>query len=99
MWTRRRLVFGTRLGHSGAVKTSITLDPELKQELRDTQSITGESQGAVMRMALRVGLPTIRNRFQAPRPEGYFASDYGRRNPEREHLEAAMAKAKQRPER
>ena len=59
----------------------------------------GDKQATLIRAALRAGLPIVINRYQAPRPEGYFASDYKKPDKERLRLEAAMAKVKQRPER
>ena len=41
----------------------------------------------IIRLALRAGLPAVANRFQAPRPEGYFANDYG---PDRERVELCV---------
>jgi hypothetical protein len=81
------------------VRTTVDLDPELAQELADTRRLTREKQASIIRLALRVGLPLVRNRYQAPRPEGYFASDYQRRQPERDRLEKAMLRVKHTPER
>ena len=61
-------------------------------------SQTKLSQAHVIRMALSAGLPAVVGRFQAPRPEGYFASDYPMPK-ERMELEAAMAKVKVPPQR
>jgi len=80
------------------VKTSVILDDALAGEVEKTSSLVGEPQATILRMAIRAGLPMVANRFQAPRPEGYFANAY-RPNPEREALEKAMLKQKQRPER
>jgi len=80
------------------MKTSVTLDGELASEVAKTSSLVGENPATVLRMAIRAGLPVVANRFQTPRPEGYFADAY-RANPEREALEKAMLKQKQRPER
>ncbi len=80
------------------MKTSVLLDDELASEVAKTSSLVGENQATILRMAIRAGLPVVANRFQAPRPEGYFRDAY-RSNPEREALEKAMLKQKQRPER
>jgi hypothetical protein len=50
-------------------------------------------------MAIRAGLPVIANRFQAPRPEGYFADDYKKMPQERIEFEEAMGQQPQFPER
>ena len=84
---------------SGAVmRTSIDLDPALIKELKAAQSLTREKQATIIRQAIRAGLPLVVNRFQVPRPEGYFASDYPLPK-DRAELEAAMARVKQRPDR
>ena len=81
------------------MRTTIDLDPQTARELRATVSLTREKPAEVLRAAVRAGLPVIANRFQAPRPEGYFASDYAARDPARERLAAAMAQVEQHPER
>ena len=80
------------------MRTSIDLDPELENELEHAASLTREKPATLIRLALRVGLPVVCDRFQAPRPEGYFADDYPLPK-DRRDLEAAMAKVKQRPDR
>ena len=80
------------------MRTSLSIDPQLARELKHAQSVTREKQGNLLRLAIRVGLPLVLNRYQAPRPDGYFASDYPLPK-ERLELEKAMAKIKQRPER
>ena len=77
------------------MRTTIDLDPQTARELRATVSLTREKPAEVLRAAVRAGLPVIANRFQAPRPAGYFASDYAARDPARERLEAAMAQVEQ----
>ena len=81
------------------MRTTIELDPDTERELAQIVSLTREKRTVVLRQAIRAGLPLVQHRFQAPRPPGYFASDYQRRDPERERLEAAMGRLKQRPER
>jgi hypothetical protein len=93
------LAFGAGNRQTSRVRTSIDLDPELEQELEHAASLTREKPATLIRLALRVGLPVVCDRFQAPRPAGYFSEDYRKANPERLRLERAMAKAKQRPER
>jgi len=82
----------------GAVKTSVELDDDLVHELDKTVDLVKEKSSTVIRMAIRAGLPLVANRFQAPRPDGYFADAYPL-CPERSRLETAMAKAEQRLER
>jgi hypothetical protein len=60
--------------------------------------LTKKKPAMVIRQTLRAGLPAVANRFQAPRPAGYFADDYGP-DPERVALESAMSKIRQAPER
>lgn len=82
------------------MKRSIDLDEELAAEVNKTAALIREKESTVIRLALRAGLPMVGSRFQAPRPEGYFADDYRNWPKERLELEAAMAKATvQRPER
>ncbi len=80
------------------MRTTVTIDSKLKKALSQAQELTKLSQAHVIRMALSVGLPAVVGRFQAPRPEGYFASDYPMPK-ERMELEAAMAKVKVPPQR
>lgn len=81
------------------MKTSIDLDEELADEVERTVSLTREKPATVLRMAIRAGLPIVANRFQAPRPEGYFADAYRHYPKERLELESAMAKTKTGPDR
>src|SRR5450759_2074528 len=81
------------------MKTSVILDDELVGEVEKTSSLVGENQATVLRMAIRAGLPVIANRFQAPRPEGYFADDYKKMPQERIEFEEAMGQQPQFPER
>jgi hypothetical protein len=80
------------------MRRTVDLDHELEDELRDVVSLTKEKPAVVIRQALRAGLPAVANRFQAPRPEGYFAEDYAP-DKERMALESAMGRVKQKPER
>jgi hypothetical protein len=80
------------------MRTTVDLDRQLEKELNHATSVTREKRATVLRLAIRAGLPTVVNRFQAPRPEGYFASDYPLPK-DRLDLEAAMANQKQRPDR
>ena len=81
------------------MKTSIDLDDELAAEVKETVSVTRERPATVLRMAIRAGLPMVRHRLQAPRPEGYFAGAYRNYPKERRELEAAFAKGKRGPDR
>jgi monomeric isocitrate dehydrogenase len=80
------------------MRTTVTIDSKLKKALSQAQELTKLSQAHVIRMALSAGLPAVVGRFQAPRPDGYFASDYPMPK-ERMELEAAMAKVKVPPQR
>jgi hypothetical protein len=80
------------------MKTSVILDDELAGEVEKTSSLVGENHATILRMAIRAGLPVVANRFQAPRPEGYFADDYPLPK-NRLDLEKAMAKTRQKSER
>ena len=80
------------------MRRSLDLDAELETQLSDVVSLTKEKPAVVIRQALRAGLPTIANRFQSPRPAGYFADDYGP-DKERVALESAMSQIRQKPER
>ena len=80
------------------MRRTVDLDKELESELKLVVSLTKEKPATVIRQALRVGLPVVASRFQAPRPEGYFRDEYPRPK-DRQRLEAAMAKVKQRPSR
>ena len=83
---------------SGGVKRSIDLDDVLAAEVEQAASLVGEKPATILRLAIRAGLPTVTNRFQAPRPEGYFAGAY--KNGARARLEDAAGKAvMQKPER
>jgi hypothetical protein len=80
------------------MRRTIELDKDLAGALDDVVSLTKEKPAVVIRHALRAGLPIVANRFAAPRPEGYFATDYPLPK-DRLELEAAMAKVKERPDR
>jgi predicted transcriptional regulator len=80
------------------MRRTLNLDSELESELSEVVSLTKEKPAAVMRQALRAGLPAVASQFQSPRPAGYFADAYGP-DKEREALESAMGKLGQRPER
>ncbi len=84
--------------HIGYMKTSVDLDDELQADVKKTVELVREKPATVLRLAIRAGLPLIRNRFQAPRPEGYFADAYPLPK-ERLKLEEAMAQQIQKPER
>ena len=96
-----RIVIGglfTETVQSGAMRRTIDLDSELEAQLVNVVSLTREKPAVVIRQALRAGLSTVANRFQQPRPEGYFDDDYAN-DKERVTLELAMGKVKQKPER
>ena len=94
------LARGTYWVQIGYMKTSVDLDDELAAEVERTVSLTREKAATVLRMAIRVGLPVVANRFQAPRPDGYFADAYREQPKERIVFERKMARATiQKPER
>jgi len=80
------------------MRRSLDLDADLETELSEVVSLTKERPAVVIRQALRAGLATVANRFQSPRPAGYFADQYGP-DEERVALESAMGKTRQKPER
>jgi hypothetical protein len=80
------------------MRASVDIDRELERELAHATSVTREKKATLIRLALRAGLPLIVNRFQAPRPPGYFASDYPSAK-ERMQLEVAMSRVETKPER
>jgi hypothetical protein len=80
------------------MRTTVDLDEETGSELTHVISVTREKQAVVLRQAIRLGLPLVANRLQAPRPEGYFADAY-RPNRERQRLERAMLAVPQESER
>ena len=63
------------------MRATVDIDAELEKRLGEAQTLTGEKQATVIRLALRFGLPLLMDRFRAERPEGYFNSAY--ENPER----------------
>jgi hypothetical protein len=82
------------------MRTSVSLDRDLAKELNKAESLTREKKSNLIRLALRAGLPVVVHRFQAPRPEGFFADDYAKADPERVRTENAYVKSlRQRPER
>jgi hypothetical protein len=80
------------------VKTSIELDEATFAEVESAASLIREKPATIIRLAIRAGLPVVTNRFQAPRPEGYFKDAYPLPK-DRLELEAAMAKAGTGPDR
>jgi hypothetical protein len=81
------------------MNASVFLDDELADEVKKTTSLVGEDQATILRMAIRAGLPVVASRFQAPRPEGYFAEDYKKWPQERIEFEEAMGRQPQFPDR
>ena len=97
---QKKVEFTTCWVQNGLMKTSVDLDDELAAEVRNAVSLTREKPATVLRMAIRAGLPAVTSRFQAPRPEGYFADAYRNYPKERLEFEQAMAKGTaQKPER
>lgn len=82
------------------MRTSLSLDRELAAQLDQAESLTREKKSTLIRLAVKAGLPLIVHRYQAERPEGYFAQAYEKADPERVRLENAYAKAlRQKPDR
>jgi hypothetical protein len=80
------------------MKRSVDLDEELEAQVVQTSALIREKPSVVIRLAVRAGLPVVANRFQSPRPEGYFADAY--KDGARAKIEdAAGAALKQVPER
>jgi hypothetical protein len=73
------------------MKTSIELDEATMAEVETTATLIREKPATIIRLAVRAGLPLVANRFQAPRPEGYFADAY--KKGARVDFEEAMGKA------
>ena len=80
------------------MKRSVDLDEELASEVDKTSALIHEKPVTVIRLAIRAGLSVVANRFQSPRPEGYFTDDYPLPK-DRIELEAAMSKAGTGPDR
>jgi hypothetical protein len=80
------------------MKRSVDLDDELAGEIEQAAARIHEKPATVIRMAIRAGLSSVTSRFQAPRPEGYFADDYPLPK-DRLKLESAMSKAGKGPDR
>lgn len=80
------------------MKTSIDLDDDLSAEVQATVCLVREKPAAVLRLAIRAGLPIVANQMQSERPAGYFADAYPQPS-ERRELEASMAQTPQKPER
>ena len=82
------------------MKRSVDLDEELSAQVNRTAALVGEKPATILRLAIRAGLPVITNRFQGPRPEGYFADTYRHWPKARLQFEEGMSRATtQRPER
>jgi len=95
-----KVEFTTGRVQNEAMKTSVDLDEELAAAVRNAVSLTQEKPATVLRMAIRAGLPAVTSRFQATRPEGYFASAYRNYPKGRLEFEEAMARGTiQKPER
>jgi hypothetical protein len=95
----QRLVGGIPKVQVDPMKRSIELDEELAAEVDKAATLVGEKPATIIRLAIRAGLPTVTDRFQGPRPEGYFADAYRDYPQERLERGAAFAKAKIGPDR
>jgi hypothetical protein len=76
------------------MRSSVNLDEETAQEVRRTAALVREDTATILRMAIRAGLPLVANRFQEPRPEGYFNEDYQNIRSEQLQLEREFSKLK-----
>jgi hypothetical protein len=65
------------------MRTSIVSDEATVAEVLSAASLVRERPTTIIRLAIRAGLPTVTNRFQAPRPEGHFKDAY---RPRRDRL-------------
>ena len=92
------VAFRLGLAQISHIRKTVELDKELARDLDEVIFLTKEKPAVVIRQAIRAGLPVVASRFAAPWPEGYFAADYPLPK-DRQQLEAAMAKVKQRPDR
>jgi len=93
-----KVATSTQKVQSCIMKRSVDLDEELEAQVDETASLIREKPSIVIRLAVRAGLPVVANRFQSPRPEGYFAHAY--KDGARAKLEdAAGAAVNQVPER
>jgi hypothetical protein len=80
------------------MKRSVDLDDDLAHEVNQAADLMHEKPATVLRMAIRAGLPSVTSRFQATRPDGYFADAY--KDASRAEFEDKFAKATvQKPER
>ncbi len=73
------------------MKRSVDLDDELSAQVDQVAGLMKEKPATVIRLAIRAGLPAVSNKFQAPRPERYFAADYC--DGSRATVEDSLAKA------
>lgn len=87
----KKLVSGPQPVQTKQVKLSVDLDEDLAAEVDRTAELVKENPATVLKLAIKAGLPSVIDRFQAPRPEGYFAKDYPLPD-EVLKLEEAMAK-------
>ena len=82
----------------GGMKRSVDLDDALAADIEQAASLVHEKPATVIRLAIRAGLPSVVTRFQAQRPEGYFADCYPL-PADRLRLEDAMSKSGTGPDR
>ena len=81
------------------MKTSLLIEGPLEKAVLEAEKSTPLKQATLLRMAIEVGLPSVVSRFQEPRPEGYFASDYAKTDGDRDRAEKAAGRLKQKAER
>jgi hypothetical protein len=80
------------------MKRSVDLDDTLAADVEQAAALVHEKAATVIRLAIRAGLPSVVSRFQAQRPDGFFAEAYPLPE-ERLRLEKAMSGAAIGPDR
>ena len=83
---------------NAVMKRSVDLDDSLAADVERAAALVREKPATVIRLAIRAGLPSVVSRFQAQRPEGYFAKCYPLPD-DRLRLEEAMSGAGTGPDR
>ena len=75
------------------MRTSIQLDDDLVGQINELVSAVGEKPATILRLAIRAGLPRVREQFQeSPAPAGFFADAYTDYPQERLDLEEATSR-------
>jgi len=74
-------------GDFGCVKTSLVLDSDLSTMVADTARRVGEKEATVIRMAIRLGLPMVQERFPEAPKEQFPAGSLARFFTKQRHRE------------